>query len=169
MTRKERRWMDAGMAAIGVFLGVAVFCVMVLLWSPACAEEADCWVMCSPGDYVNIRRSPDRHSEACGWAETGMRFRTDWVEKNGFVHLLGVTEYGEGWISAGYVVYEEPRILDTETAITGKGRVASRKHIGGDRKKWMKPGDTVTVYSAADGWAVTDRGWIRTEYLEGIR
>jgi hypothetical protein len=33
----------------------------------------------------------------------------------------------------------------------------------------MKPGDTVTVFSAADGWAVTDRGWIRTEYLEGIR
>lgn len=168
MTRKERRWMEAGMAAIGVFLGVAVFCVMVILWSPAYAEEADCWVMCNPGDYVNIRRSPDRHSEVCGWADSGMRLRTDWEEKHGFVHVIGVTEYGEGWISASYVVYEEPRAMDTETVIAGRGRVAARKCIGGARKKWVKPGEAVTVYTVADGWAVTDHGWIRTEYLEGF-
>ena len=38
--------------------------------------------------------------------------------------------------------------------------------IGNNFVKWYRDGDRVNVYWLADGWAVTDKGYIRYEYLE---
>jgi len=165
--RKDRLLMGWGMFALGAFFGVVIVMIVLMLTSPAYAdgETYDCWVLCQPGDYVNIRRSASKRSEITGYATSGMKFETDWVEKNGFIHLVGVTEYGDGWIHKGYVVFYEPEEADREMVITGKGRVAARKTIDGDRRKWLKPGDRVTVYRISDEWAVTSAGFIRTDFL----
>ena len=167
MRRKDVNLFGWGMFALGAFFGVCVLLIVLMLTSPAYADGItyECWVMCQPGDYVNIRATASRHGEVTGWATSGMRFETDWEEKNGFLHLVGVTEYGDGWISEGYVVFVEPREMDRQMRITGKGRVAARKTIDGDRRKWLQPGDTVTVYRISDEWAVTSAGFIRSEYL----
>ena len=161
----------AGLVAIGIFIGVALACMVYI--TAAVAEDGimyDCWVVCQPDSFVNIRSRPNGHSEITGRALAGMRFLTDGEEKGGFIHLVDVgNEEGHGWISTGYVVYCEPRGMDDEMQIRGRGRVACRKTIGGRRSSWAKPGDTVRVYWMADGWAVTSRGFIQSEWLVGER
>lgn len=167
MNRKERIYYEIGVAAIGIFLGVALFCLQVI--TGAHAEEVEtwnCWVMCQPGSEVLIRDKPKKRAEIVGAAASGSRMRTDYEERNGYLHLVDVNnETGDGWIYAGYIVYEEPDATETEMLIDSRGRVACRRWIGGKRKSWAKPGSSVTVYMTADGWAVTDRGYIRCEYL----
>lgn len=166
--RKDRRSFGWGMFALGVFLGVVITIMVVLFTSPAYAEDEltyPCWVICQPDDYVNIRAGANRHAEVTGWAVSGMQFRTDWREKNGFIHLVGVTEYGDGWISEGYVVFTDPQVVNRDMVITGGGRVAARKTIECARRKWLKPGETVTVYRISDEWAVTSAGFVQSRFL----
>ena len=168
MRRKDIHLMSWGMFALGALFGVMLTIIVTLLTSPAYAEDEltyECWVLCQPEDYVNIRATASRHGEVCGYATSGMRFETDWVEKNGFLHLVGVTEYGEGWVSEGYVVFTEPKAVDRQMTITGKGRVAARKTIEGQRRKWLKPGETVTVYMMDSEWAVTSAGLVQSRFL----
>ena len=168
MRRKDMNLFGWGMFALGAFFGIIVTIIVAMLACPAYAEGEetyDCWVLCQPEDYVNIRKTPSRHGEICGWATSGMRFETDWQERNGFLHLVGVSEYGEAWISEGYIVFVEPKTTDREMVITGKGRVAARKTIDGQRRKWLKPGDTVTVYRISDEWAITSAGFVRSDYI----
>lgn len=170
MNRKERIIYRIGITALGIFLGVAAFCLQVITW--AGAEDAPeetwaCWVMCQPGGEVMIRERPGRKAPAVGAAACGERMRTDWEERDGWVHLVDVNnETGEGWIFGGYIVCEEPREVNRLAEVHARGRVACRKWIGGKRRSWIRSGDTVEVYLAADGWAVTNRGFIRAEYLE---
>lgn len=166
--RKDRRCFGWGMFALGTFLGIVITIIVLMLTNAAYAEDEltyPCWVICQPDDYVNIRAGANRHAEVTGWATSGMRFETDWREKNGFLHLVGVTEYGEGWISEGYVVFTDPQTVNREMVITGGGRVAARKAIEGARRKWLKPGETVTVYRISDEWAVTSAGFVQSRFL----
>ena len=90
---------------MGVFLGVMLFAIAVLLWSPAAAEESSCWILCRPGtdgapNEVLIRERPQKRAEVVGGVTAGTRVRTDWQEKGGWLHLVDVNnESGEGWIS----------------------------------------------------------------------
>jgi len=140
--------------------------ILLLLMGTAMAEGDNCWVVCQPEDYINIRKSPSRRSEITGWSVSGMGFETDWVERNGFMHIVGVTEYGDGWISSAYLVYDEPVGINDEAKVIGNARVACRRSIDGKRRCWLKPGSTVTVYWWSTEWAVTDKGFIRSEYLD---
>ena len=59
---------------MGAFLGVAIFCLMVLMWSPAAAEdlpEGSCWVRCRPetngtANDVLIRERPQKKATVVG-------------------------------------------------------------------------------------------------------
>ena len=62
-------------------------------------------------------------------------------------------------------MFVEPKTTDREMVITGKGRVAARKTIDGQRRKWLKPGDIVTVYRISDEWAITSAGFVRSDYI----
>ncbi len=161
-------FMVIGLLVIGMFLGVAAACTAVLI-GEAQAEELTypCWVMCQPGSEVMIRERPDRRGIVAGSAGCGERLWTDWIEKDGWLHLVDVAnESGQGWICEGYVSFSEPEEIYAEMTVTGCRRVASRKGIDGKRTGWIKSGTKVTVYLIGDQWAVTNRGYIHTEYLE---
>ena len=158
----------AGITAVGIFLGVCLCCV-VLLISHAEADEMVCtrWVLCQPDSEVLIRARPDRRSEVVGAACCGEQLRSDGRERNGYIHLVDVNnETGEGWISVKFIAYTEPVRMEVQAVVKSRGRVACRESVDGKRTRWAKPGQTVTVYVEADGWSVTDRGYIMSEYLE---
>ena len=91
----------------------------------------------------------------------------DGKTKNGFLHVTDLAaEESEGWISCGYVVYDEPEPVNAAGTVTGDGRVACRKWIGGKITGWVMPGDTVTVYYRSEEWCCTNNGYIRTAFLE---
>ena len=167
LRKKEVVWLVAGLLAIGMFVGVALACTVMMI-SSAEAEDLTypCWIMCKPGSEVMIREKPDKRAGTVGAAASGRRMWTDWQEKNGWLHLVDVNnETGEGWIYEGYIVFTEPREVNAEMTVSGSGRVACRKCISGKLKTWAKVGSTVTVYMTDGEWAVTDRGYIQWEYI----
>ena len=128
-----------------------------------------CWVMCRPGDYVNVRVSANRKSRQAGYLECGDSFLTDGYSRNGFIRVYSVGEGSEAWIYSGYVVTEKPKAVFENYCCVSRGRVAVRRWISGPKvanTPWIVNGSTVTVFYEADGWAVTSRGFIRSEYLE---
>ena len=140
-------------------------CAAYIVGTALAEDGTDCWVICQPGDYINIRKGPGKRYEETGYAESGMRFTTDMEERNGYMHLVGVTEYGDGWISSGYIVFAEPETVGREMTVRSNGRVACRKTIDGKRREWARNGDRVTVYAKTRSIAVTNRGFIESRYL----
>ena len=139
-----------------------------LCGSRALAVETETiWVVCQPDSSVNIRSKASGRSEQVGYALPGDDFQTDGEKKNGFLHIFAPIEAMEGWISLGYVVWEEPEKVYEVREIEASGRVAARRTIDGKRRRWLKPGDTVTVYYIAE-WCVTSAGFVRWEYLGGV-
>lgn len=116
---------------------------------------------------LNVRGKPSLGSEI-----HGRLFSGDCVEVSktyhGWCFLEGLpSEEGCGWVSASYLVKEPVTQYDGIPAIiSANGRVAARKSPDGDRKSWLHPGDQVLLYGMSDVWAVTDRGYIKTEYLK---
>lgn len=127
-------------------------------------KRSPVWVLCQPDSYVNIRSKPNHRSQIEGYAYCGDRFETDWKTKGGYLHVYASVEAGEGWISKGYIVYEEPEAVNEAWIVESKGRLAARTTINGKRRKWLKPGTTVTVYYVAE-WAVTNVGFVDAGYI----
>ena len=146
---------------------VVLFTSVFMLWQNHLAASAEdsfvtCWVMCKPGSRVNVRRTP-------GGAEIGYLECGDWFETDGWIRCYGIGEYGEGWVWCGYVATEEPEQIGRQYRVASNGRVIIRKWMNGpkvDGKGYLVNGSTVQVFAMADGWAVTNRGYIMEEYLE---
>lgn len=147
----------------GIF--IAIFALIALtIYNDCFAEEY--YVLCRPGVEVNVRYSPRKGSEIIGNLECGDAVQTDGKEKNGFVHVTGLTfEYSEGWIYKGLLIAERPYVKEWQCQIVTGTRVAARHYIGGKRKGWIKPGQTVTVYAVGAEWSITSRGYVKTEFL----
>jgi hypothetical protein len=150
--------------------------IIVTLRDIGLAEDytSDAWIICKPGDYVNVREKPAKNGEIIGRFDCGDKFRTDWEVKNGFVHVFVSLEETEGWIHEGYVSAWEPEWKNGETAtIIGDGRVACRRWQDGPRidgrAGWVQPGTQIQVFYWTPEWCVTNRGYIRTEYLEVMK
>ena len=125
------------------------------------------WVLCEPNGTVNIRSKPG--GAVFGGTSCGAKLWTDNRQRDGFLHVLELNAEEEtGWISQRYIVYDEPHPVDAVMVITSDGRVACRKWIGGKIIKWLKNGEPVTVYWMSTEWAVTEYGYIRSEYLEAV-
>ena len=171
--RKNKFIVIVSLVAAFIFLLTEGFWIGRLLIeyiSEAEAEEMegmDCWVFCQPDGIVNVRSHPKRKSSEIAWASCGIRMKTDGKIRNGYIYVYDIAaETTAGWISTRYVVYEEPKAIDEEMVIRAEGRVACRKWMDGKVVKWYRDGDLVLVHWVADGWAVTDRGYIRYEYLD---
>jgi len=135
----------------------------------AADETVSCWILCKPGSQVNARRTPDRRGQIVGYLEAGDEFRTDGTAKGGYIRVIGLGEYGEAWVYAGYVVTEKPETVGERYVCVAKSRVACRRWVDGpqvDGRPWLVNGSTVDVFLTADGWAVTSRGYIKEEWLE---
>ena len=125
------------------------------------------WVLCEPNGTVNIRSKPG--GAVFGGTSCGAKLWTDNRQRDGFLHVLELNAEEEtGWISQRYIVYDEPHPVDAVMVITSDGRVACRKWIGGKIIRWIHDGGTVTVYWMSESWAVTEYGYIRSEYLEAV-
>lgn len=149
---------------------ICVLFVFVLVLGVTFAEGNELetvWILCQPDSYVNVRARPTSRSEETGYLECGDSVETDGRKKNGFLHVFPSTEAGEGWISIGYIIYEEPERVWKEMMVVAKGRVNARKTVGGKRRVWVKPETIVMVYWMGD-WAVTNKGFIKSEFLSDI-
>ena len=138
----------------------------------ACKGEdalVKCWVMCKPGNYVNVRRVPSKSGMEVGYLDAGDWFETDAVSADGFIRCYDIGEYGEGWVYCGYVVTEEPEVINETYVCCAPKRVACRRWMNGPQVSgcpWLVNLSTVYVYYIADGWACTNQGYIKAEYLE---
>lgn len=148
-----------------------VLCILLaflVLAGSAAAETA--WVMLGPDDYVNVRIKPAKKSTITGYIDTGDAFETDGLSRNGFLQVLGVGENGEGWVFSGYVTDEKPEPVNDRYVCVARNRVACRRWIDGPRIRgkagWLYNGSTVKVYYRTSEWSVTNRGYIRSEWLE---
>lgn len=138
---------------------------LVLPWSVGKAEDKLIYVLCRPESHLKVRKTPFSRRET-GRLECGDAVMTDGKMKNGYLHIIGITEDGEGWIHAGYVVDDEPVIEECRASIAANGRVMTRKCISGKRSRWLEVCSDVIVYARSEEWAVTNKGYVRTKYLE---
>ena len=128
-----------------------------------------CWVLCKPGAQVNVRQTPDNHGNIVGFLEAGDSFQTDARSANGYIHVLGIGEHGDAWISCHYVVESEPVRAFENYSVVAKNRVACRRWVNGpqiENRGWLVNGSEVQVFWLTDEWAVTSRGYIKSAYLE---
>lgn len=136
----------------------------------AAAEDrlARMWILCKPGSQVTARRTPSKTAMEVGYLECGDWILVDGVTKNGYARVYGVGEYGEAWVYSGYIAEEEPVEVNMTYCCVAPARVACRRWMYGPKTSnpWLKNGSTVRVYSIAGEWAVTARGYIKSEYLE---
>ena len=126
-------------------------------------------------DPVQAGKPGQREADA-GQAGNGSRlsgsrdwFLTDGTSSDGWIRCYGIGEYGEGWIYSGYVAIEEPKPVYEQYVCVAKTRVACRKWIDGpkvDGYAWLTNGSNVQVFYIAGDWAITSRGYIRSEWLE---
>lgn len=149
---------------------LTIILLLAALWIEyAKAGEANgqAWVICDPESYVNIRIGPGKKRAEVECAFCGDHLFTDSVEKNGYLHVVDMNaEDQEGWINLRYVVFDEPREVMTRLRIVSNARVACRKGVDGKIVRWVKNGDSVYVYWMSDTWAVTNRGYIQSRFIE---
>ena len=129
-------------------------------------ELYDAWVICQPGDYINVRMNPSRKSQIVGYADAGDSILVDGTTKNGYVKCYGIGENGSGWVHNGYVVYDEPKRVTCTAVVVSRGRLAARKCIKGKVRKWLHNMDELNVFFISEEWCVTNKGFIKTEHLD---
>ena len=124
------------------------------------------WVMCK--SFVNVRFRARKRAAVLGRVESGEQVWTDGKRDGPYVHVVRLSmESEDGWIHGGYLVDEEPARMDGERyRVCSNGRVALRRTVDGPRRAWGKSGSTLKVYAMGGGWALTNRGYIRTEFIE---
>ena len=164
VTRKELYAIIAGFVAV----------IIALVWfgfGMAAEKTFVCWTLCQPGGQVNLRMEPTKESKSVGWLECGDSFETDGESRNGWFRVLNRGEC-ECWIYCGSVVTQEPEPIGENYVCVAKNRVACRRWVDGPqiedngRPRWLVNGSNVSVFYIAEGWAVTSRGYIMTEWLE---
>lgn len=129
--------------------------------------EREVFIFCNPKTPVMIRETPKKGAPETGRLDFGDYVWTDGIKKNGFLHVLGVTEAGEGWIFSGYITEDQPEKLENARAyIAATGRVMSYRWINGRKNGWLNVCDEVKVFALSNEWAYTNKGYIRTKYLE---
>lgn len=166
MSKANIRQLIGCVIIAGMLAALAMGIVFLMQEIGLAEEDGTRWVLCNPDSFVNVRAYPRKNGGYLGRLEVGDQVTTDGQEKNGFIHIIGFGESGEGWVSKAYLV-EDPPVVKTEKAwIYGSGRVAVRKYPGGPRVKWMKPGDELILYAYSEEWAITNKGFIKTRYLE---
>lgn len=147
------------------FIALMLLLAVVMADSSAAFADSLIFILCDPKTPVNVRRSPGKGTKITGQLDFGDWVETDGEEKNGFIHVYA-GDAGEGWIHSGYVVTDKPERVKARASVTATGRVKTYNRIGGKRSHWLDVGDEVKVLAMSEEWAVTNKGYIRTKYLE---
>lgn len=146
------------------YLMVSV-CLLYFMLSVANAETKVMYVLVQ--DELIIRSKASLGSDRIGYLFPGDPVE---VTRNyrGWSYLdnLGC-EDGSGWVSSNYLVESEVTVFEDEltAVVEANGRVAVRAYVDGKRVGWLSPGDEVTVHAMCKDWAVTNEGYIKSEFL----
>ena len=147
-----------------IILAVAVI-VLSSIYDYARAD--DYYVLCRPESEVNIREKPKLKSRIVACASFGDRLTAD-MEKNGFVHVTGLAaEEDSGWIYKGLLVEDRPVASKGMAQVMKADPVMCRKYADTRSKvvKKYKAGENVKVLAISEEWCVTEKGYIKTEFL----
>lgn len=148
---------------VAVMLFFAILCGIL----PVCSAEDEYFIICDPKSHVCVRRSPKRSGEESGRLEFGDKVWADGKKQNGFLHCVGINnEWGEGWVYKGNLVEDEPVKFNGKATVVGKGKVFCRRCVNGAKHGSLKNGTEVKVLAYSNEWAVTNKGYIKTEFLE---
>lgn len=152
-----------------VFSMLILMVFLPILVSAEDEEYITGYVVCQSDSFVNVRSTPStKGNNVEGWLMCGDEVDID-RDRKGWVHCVNLPmESAEGWVHSGYIVYDEPIEVNVECTIIGKGRVAARRSINGDRRCWVHPGDIITVYWYSDEWCVTNVGFIKTKFISPV-
>ena len=154
-----------------ILILVVVFLIGAVVGSYCFGEEplATCYVMCKPGSYVLVHHTPSEKGDVIGYLDSGDSFKTDGTSKDGWIRSYDVGD-GPGWVYCGYVVTEKPEKIGERYVCVANKQAACRRWICGPqldgKAGWIKNGQFCQVYCIADGWAVTNRGYIRSDWIE---
>ena len=143
-------------------IGLAIFNLDL-----ANAETYTMYAVCANGN-VNVRAEPSYRARIEGHVEFGWDVEViDEKKVNGvtWYKVNGITELGYGWIVETCLIDFEPEKVDISATVNANGRVAVYKKINGARKTWAKNKSEVHIKIYSDQWCLTDKGWIKTEYL----
>ena len=165
-----QRWALTILQILGfvAFIFLCLFLMQTLGITEGLAEEEyeTAYVICMPGDVVNIRSSPSTRGENEGRLEPGDKVQLDGKKRNGYRHCVGLSnESGDGWVHAGYLVDYKPELVNRKAVVISKGRLAARRYIGGKVRKWLKKGSEITVYYWSEDWCCTSAGYIMSKYI----
>ena len=155
---------------VAALLMILIVAMIIVMARAEAGYTSSAWVICKPGGLVHVRSKPGGSVQ--GSVMPGREILTDGKVRNGWVHVVDLgAEDPEGWIHVGYIVTDEPEeLMGAPATVTGEGRVACRESAGGSRIKgkagWIQPGETVQVFYLSEEWAVTNRGFVMTKYLE---
>ena len=145
---------------------ILLFAVLTAVFA-AFADEVEYYVICDPRSYVCVHLHPKKSGEETGRLEIGDRVYADGRKRNGFLHCTGINnEWGEGWVWKGYLVEDRPTVCSTRATVVSRGKVFCRSYVNGAKVGKLKSGAEVQVLAYSDEWAVTKKGYIRTQYLE---
>lgn len=157
------------MKKLAVVLSFFLLFVFMIGFAEEEYEGQQVWVLCNPESYVILHTKPKKTSMEFGGVLVGSDMLTDGKTRNGFLHVYDLAaEYTEGWITTRHIVYSEPEEIYKNMKIVSNGRVACRKWVNGKIIHWAYNGNTVFVYFMCEEWAVTNKGYIMSEFLEPV-
>ena len=141
----------------------AVAVMVVSAYGYAFADEM--YIMCDCESFVNARNTPGKGGEIVGRYECGDVVQTDGRAKNGFIHVIDCSfEQSEAWVKAWYLSEYQPHRVSMTTVVK-RDRTIARNGIGGNAMRRLKAGTAVKILVYTPEWCLTDRGYIRTEFL----
>ena len=160
--------MKKKMHPVSIVLRVILILVMIMavIVITARAEEvyAKGWILCK--DYVMIRTTPSRNAEPAGQLDPGDEVEIEGETADGFAHIVSPCD---GWVWAGNITFSRVEEIRGTMVVVARKQVACRRWIDGpqiDGRRWAKNGAEVMVYYMSEEWAVTNRGYIQSEWLE---
>jgi len=142
-------------------------CVLVTILMFCSTALADAQYTVTVSDWCNVREKPrkdsiDAGNLYAGDTVTGTGYQAGWVQVEASV------EAGTGWVREDLLTLADYPV-GTYTNSTG-GRVHIRKTPDGDHAHWLDAGHSVDVTRWVDvdgvAWAVTKRGYIKSDCLE---
>ena len=122
------------------------------------------WIICK--DYVLIRQWPSRKAAECGQLDPGDEIEIDGKTKDGFAHIVSPID---GWVWAGNIVSSQPEKVECKAYVTANKRLYCRRWVDGpkvEERPYLINGSEVRVFWMNDEWAVTSRGYVKSEWLE---
>ena len=148
--------------------------LLIILCVVTTAQADIMYVLCRPDDHVNMRFSASTKSEIVGYLDCGDEVETDGVVKKDnkgrkWIHIVSpCVESGDSWVCSMYLQESRVTIQKCSAYVIAKGRTALRRSPNGKRIKWLENGDEVSIIAMSNEWALTSKGYVKMDYLEGF-